>query len=127
MDILQYSDWTYHTDSKPSWNGVCTTSPSVDTVAGSQIDTRTGSTSPSAAVPNPDQAADASGSNMKKRFKCWNDFDELTKIVNGKKVRYAARCKHCKQTLTARSTSGTRHLLRHNCPAKKAHERSGQV
>lgn len=44
---------------------------------------------------------------MKKRSKCWNDFDELTKIVDGKKVRYAARCKHCKQTLTARFTSGT--------------------
>jgi hypothetical protein len=99
----------------------------VDIVVGSQIGTGTGSTSPSAAVPNPDQAADASGSNMKKRSKCWNDFDELTKIVNGKKVRYAAPCKHCKQTLTARSTSGTGHLLRHNCPAKKAHELSGQV
>jgi hypothetical protein len=47
--------------------------------------------------------------------------------VNAEKVRYAARCKHCKQTLTARSTSGTGHLLRHNCPAKKAHELFGQV
>jgi hypothetical protein len=99
----------------------------VDTVVGSQIGTGTRSTSPSAAVPNLDQAADASGSNMKKRSKCWNDFDELTKIVNGKKVRYAARFKHCKQTLNARSTSGTGHLLCHNCPAKKAHEHSGQV
>jgi hypothetical protein len=43
----------------------------------------------------------------RRKFKCWNDFDELTKIVNGKKVRYATHCKHCKQTLTARSTSGT--------------------
>lgn len=47
----------------------------VDTVVGSQIGTGTGSTSSSAAVPNPDQATDASGSNMKKRSKCWNDFD----------------------------------------------------
>jgi hypothetical protein len=68
----------------------------VDTVVGSQIGIGTGSTSPLAAIPNPDQATDpdASGSNMKKRYKCWNDFDELTKIVNGKKVRYAACCKH---------------------------------
>jgi hypothetical protein len=51
----------------------------------------------------------------------------MLQIVNGKKVRYVVRCKHCKQTLTARSTSGTSHLLRHNCPAKKAHERSRQV
>jgi hypothetical protein len=97
----------------------------IDTVTGSRIGTGTGSTSLPELVSDPD--AGGSNSNSKKRSKCWNDFDELTKIVNGKKVRYAARCKHCKQTLTARSTSGTGHLLRHNCPAKKAHERSGQV
>jgi hypothetical protein len=98
----------------------------VDTVVSSQIGTGIGSTSPP--VPDPSQAdPDASGTNMKKRSKCWNDFDKLTKTGNGKKVRYAARCKHCKQTLSARSSSGTGHLLRHNCPSKEAHERSGQV
>ena len=98
----------------------------VDTVVSSQIGTGTGSTSPP--VPDPSQAdPDASGTKLKKRSKCWNDFDELTKTVDGKKVRYAARCKHCKQTLSARSSSSTGHLLRHNCPSKKAHERSGQV
>jgi hypothetical protein len=50
--------------------------------------------------------------------------DELNKIVNGKKVRYAACCKHCKKMLSAQSTSRTVHLL---CPAKKNHERSRQV
>jgi hypothetical protein len=33
-------------------------------------------------VPDPSQAdPDASGTKMKKRSKCWNDFDELTKTV----------------------------------------------
>jgi hypothetical protein len=42
-----------------------------------QIGTGTGSTSPP--VPDPSQAdPDASGTKMKKRSKCWNDFDELT-------------------------------------------------
>jgi hypothetical protein len=97
----------------------------IDIIVGSRIGTGTGSTSPLELVPDSD--AGGSNSNSKKRSKCWNDFDELTKIVNGKKVRYVACCDFCKQTLTARSTSGTGHLLRHNCPAKKAHERSGQV
>jgi hypothetical protein len=82
----------------------------VDIVVGSQIGT--GSTSPPATVSDTDQAdLDAGCSNTKKRSKCWNDFDELTKIVNGKKVSYAARCKHCKQMLSTRSSSGTGHLL----------------
>jgi hypothetical protein len=97
----------------------------IDIIVGSRIGTGTGSTSPLELFPDSD--AGGSNSNSKKRSKCWNDFDELTKIVNGKKVRYVACCDFCKQTLTARSTSGTGHLLRHNCPAKKAHERSGQV
>jgi hypothetical protein len=78
-------------------------------------------------VPNLDAGGSNSNSNLKKRSKCWNDFDELTKIVNSKKIRYVARCKHCKQTLSVRSTSGTEHLHRRNCLAKKAHEHSGQA
>lgn len=97
----------------------------VDAVAGSGTGTGTGtgSTSP----PEASTDAGAGVSRSKKRSKCWDDFDELTNIVNGKKVRYGARCKHCKQTLSGRSSSGTGHLLRHNCPAKKAYERSGQI
>jgi hypothetical protein len=56
----------------------------IDTVVGSGIGTGTGSTSLPELVPNPD--ASGSNSNSKKRSKCWNDFDELTKIVNGKKL-----------------------------------------
>ena len=52
----------------------------VDTVVSSQIGIGTRSTSPP--VPDPSQAdPDASGTKMKKRSKCWNDFDELTKTV----------------------------------------------
>jgi hypothetical protein len=71
----------------------------IDTVASSGIGTDTSSTSPLESVPDPD--AGGSNSNSKKRSKCWNDIDELNKIVNGKKVRYAVRCKHCKKTLSA--------------------------
>jgi hypothetical protein len=88
----------------------------IDTIAGSGIGTGTGSTSPLESVPDLD--AGGSNSNSKKRSKSWNDFDELTKIVNVKKVKNVACCKHRKQTLTARSTSGIGHLLRHNCSGR---------
>jgi hypothetical protein len=51
----------------------------IDTVASSGIGNGTGSTSLPELVPDPD--AGGSNSNSKKRSKCWNDFDELTKIV----------------------------------------------
>jgi outer membrane scaffolding protein for murein synthesis (MipA/OmpV family) len=28
----------------------------------------------------------------------WNDFEELFEVVNGKKIRYAARCHYCKKS-----------------------------
>lgn len=59
----------------------------IDTVAGSAVGTGTGSTSLPEIVPDPDPDAGGSNSHSKKRSKCWNDFDELTKIVDGKKVR----------------------------------------
>jgi hypothetical protein len=39
----------------------------------------------------------------------WNNFE----VVNGKKTRYAARCLYCKKVLSALSTGGTGHQLRH--------------
>jgi hypothetical protein len=44
----------------------------------------------------------------------WNDFDELFNIVNGKRTRYSAKCHYCKKILTALSTGGTGHMLRHH-------------
>jgi hypothetical protein len=87
----------------------------------SRTGTATDSTSP------PASTTASAGGGSRKRSKVWNNFDELTNLVNGKRVRYAARCKFCHETLSARSSSGTGHLLRHNCSAKKAHDRSGQT
>jgi hypothetical protein len=67
------------------------------------------------------------GGGSRKRSEVWNDFNELTNMLNGKRVRYAARCKYCPETLSARSSYGTGHLLRHNSSAKKAHDRFGQT
>ncbi|WVZ69805.1 hypothetical protein U9M48_018534 [Paspalum notatum var. saurae] len=88
-------------------------------------DPGTGSTS--TASPAPTGSAAVAPSRRRKRSKCWNDFDELTKVVNGKTVRYGAVCKYCKSNLSADSNNGIGHLLRYNCPAKQAYERSGQV
>jgi hypothetical protein len=43
----------------------------------------------------------------------WNDYEELFNIVNGKRTRYGVKCHYCKKILSALSTSGTGHLLRH--------------
>jgi hypothetical protein len=67
------------------------------------------------------------GDGSRKRSKIRNNFDELTNLINGKRVRYAARCRYCHEMLSARSSFGTGHLLRHNCSAKKAHDRSVQT
>jgi hypothetical protein len=88
---------------------------------GSKTSTATDSTIP------PTSTTASAGGGSRKRSKVWNNFDELTNLVNGKRVRYAARCKYCHETLSARSSSGTGHLLRHNCSAKKAQDRSGQT
>jgi hypothetical protein len=60
----------------------------------------------------------------------WADFEEVTGVdEKGKKVRISAICKHCKCTLSARSSSGTGHLLRHqeHCKDKIEHDRAGIV
>lgn len=86
--------------------------------------TGTGSTSP---TPTGTSTAATSSSKRPPRSKVWNDFDELTHIVNGKRVRYGAVCKYCKVTLSGKSSSGTGHLLCHNCSAKKEQQRAGIV
>jgi hypothetical protein len=46
-----------------------------------------------------------------------------------KEVRISAICHHCRETLSAKSSSGVVHLLMHldHCRAKKEKERSGIV
>jgi hypothetical protein len=43
----------------------------------------------------------------------WQYLNTLSKDVEGKLIRYGARCKFCKKELYGKSTSGTGHLLRH--------------
>jgi hypothetical protein len=54
--------------------------------------------------------------------KVWRDFDLLYKTVDDKKIRYGGKCQWCKCTLSAVSSSGTGHLLRHqrDCKVKLA-------
>jgi len=51
----------------------------------------------------------------------WLDFEKLFKKVNGKKVRYAAKCIHCSKQYSALSSGGTGHLIRHRekCPRRR--------
>jgi hypothetical protein len=50
--------------------------------------------------------------------KVWLDFEPLYNTVDGKRIRYGGKCHWCKSTLTAVSTSGTGHLLRHQRDCK---------
>ena len=94
---------------------------------GTGTGTRTGSTSPTGTA-----AASASGTRTRRRgpsSKVWLDFEEVTEIQGGKEVRVSAICHHCKNTLSAKSSSGTGHLRRHLdlCPAKKEKDRHGRT
>jgi hypothetical protein len=53
---------------------------------------------------------------------------ELFHLVNGKRTRYGAKCIYCKKVLTAQSTGGTGHLLRHriSCTRKADHAEKAQ-
>jgi hypothetical protein len=39
-----------------------------------------------------------------------DDFDKLTRMENGREVRYGAKCKHCGKEYSAFSTGGNGHL-----------------
>ncbi|WVZ98963.1 LOW QUALITY PROTEIN: hypothetical protein U9M48_044333 [Paspalum notatum var. saurae] len=80
----------------------------LDGVPISDHGTSTGSTVP----PPGSSAAGAAPRSRKKRSKCWNDFDELTNVVNGKTVRYGVVCKYCKSNLSAKSGSAWTELCR---------------
>jgi hypothetical protein len=70
-------------------------------------------------------AAAAHGSRDRKRSntsKVWADFEPMYTIKDGRRVRYGGKYHWCKVTLSVMSSSGTRHLLRHqrDCKVKKA-------
>jgi hypothetical protein len=99
----------------------------IDVDADAGTGTGTGSSSPTDASTGCTAAAAGGGGGSKKRSKAWDDFTEVTAIEKGKRVRIAAICNHCKQTLSAKSSSSTGHLLCHNCSAKKEKERTRRI
>ena len=68
-----------------------------------------------------DAPSDSSASNKRSRSKVWEDFEELFELRNGSQVRVNAKCNYCKKTLTAHSSAGTGHLIRHikSCKPRK--------
>jgi hypothetical protein len=57
----------------------------------------------------------------------WVDFDEVFEKVNGSNVRIAAICRICKTRLSARSSAGTGHLLRHQKACRKKVDHAARV
>jgi hypothetical protein len=96
----------------------------IDVVAVLPSVARTGSSSPTATGST---ARDNQPSKRLATSRVWADFEEVTGIdEKGKKVSISAICKHCKSTLSVRSSSSTGHLLRHqeHCNAKIEHDRA---
>jgi hypothetical protein len=54
------------------------------------------------------------GKGKKSTSPIWEDFDKLTKMENGREVRYGAKCKHCGKEYSTFSTGGNGHLSRHS-------------
>jgi len=54
----------------------------------------------------------------------WLDFKKLFKKVNGKKVRYGAKCIHCSKEYSALSSGGTGHLTPHRDKCPRRHEKT---
>jgi hypothetical protein len=61
--------------------------------------------------------------------KVWLNFEEVTAMQRGKEVRVSAIFLHCKNSMSAKSSSRTSHLIRHPdlCPAKKEKDRPGKT
>ena len=54
----------------------------------------------------------------------WLDFKKLFKTVNGKKVRYGAKCIHCSKEDSGLSSGGTGHLTHYRDKCVKRHEKT---
>ena len=57
--------------------------------------------------------------------KVWDEYEKLFKQINGKTVRYGAKCLHCKSILSGFSSSGTGHLSRHLLTCRSKKKKSG--
>jgi hypothetical protein len=72
---------------------------------------------------NNSDAVDTPTSSLGKRKSAvWDDFEPIEEEVNGEMIRTKAICKMCRSNLSARSSAGTGHLIRHQklCKAKVA-------
>ncbi|KAL6634514.1 hypothetical protein ACP70R_027185 [Stipagrostis hirtigluma subsp. patula] len=56
--------------------------------------------------------------------KMWLDMEKLYKDINGKKVRYGARCLHCGKEYSGYSSGGTGHLARHILSCEKRRQKT---
>ena len=54
----------------------------------------------------------------------WADYEKLFKTINGKTVRYGARCLHCSKVYSGLSSGGTGHLSRYILVCVKKREKS---
>ncbi|GJM89574.1 hypothetical protein PR202_ga05778 [Eleusine coracana subsp. coracana] len=63
----------------------------------------------------------------KRTSKAWDDFDPVTEEVNGVTVTIGAICRHCKTRLSAISSNGTGHLLRHRATCLSKTERAART
>ena len=104
--------------------GSCSAPINVD--GGDDVGAGEGAGTPSTAMPSSTPSASTGTSVRLKRVRssAWNDFEEIFEdSPTGRKVRIGAKCLHCSHVLTARSSAGTGHLLRHQkvCVAKAKH------
>ncbi|XP_066316085.1 zinc finger BED domain-containing protein DAYSLEEPER-like [Miscanthus floridulus] len=63
----------------------------------------------------------------KRKSQCWGDFEEVYETINGVDVRVRAICKMCRTVLSARSTAGTGHILRHQKSCKQKLDNASRV
>jgi hypothetical protein len=54
----------------------------------------------------------------------WDDYEKLFKNINGKTVRYGARCVHCSKKYSALSSGGTGYLSWHIAVCVKKREKT---
>jgi hypothetical protein len=94
---------------------------------GTTVDSNTHTNSTGANGNGNGNATPSSAVSGKRKSKCWADFDEIFKEINGNKVRVQTICKLCRTTLSARSATGTGHILRHQKSCKKKFDHGARV
>jgi len=63
----------------------------------------------------------------KRKSAVWADFEKIYEEVNGNKIRTTAICRMCKVVLSARSSTGTSHLIRHQKSCRKKADHAARV